>query len=65
MENSNPLLNLIQGIGAAAELAKLYYDSYLRVGFPPAAALELTKHVIQTQMMIATMQNGGNENGTD
>ena len=65
MDGENKLLDLIKGIGAQAELTKLYYDNFLRVGFSPAAALEMTKCAMQTQMIIVANMNRSDEHGTD
>lgn len=65
MADKNPLLELIQSVGATAEMMKLFHSGFLRVGFSPADALELTKCVLQTQMVMGAARNGGNENGTD
>lgn len=48
MADKNPLLELIQSVGATAEMMKLFHNGFLRVGFSPADALELTKCVLQT-----------------
>ena len=43
---------LINVIGATAEMMKLIFDNFVRVGFNGGQALELTKTVLKT-----TLQN--------
>lgn len=40
--NNNVLKNLIDGLGAVAELSKITFDAYIKAGFKHSDALELT-----------------------
>lgn len=65
MPDKSKFEELIQGAGILAELSKLHYNQFLRVGFAPPVALEMTKTIVQTQMLIAAHRNKGVKNGTD
>ena len=43
----------IMGVGAVAEMTKVFYDHYLRVGFTPPQALELARSMTIAELQIA------------
>lgn len=45
--------DFIKGIGAIAEMTKVFYDHYLRVGFTVPQALDLAKSMTIAQLQIA------------
>jgi len=47
------MMELLNAFGAMAELHKVAYDVNLKAGFTKAQALDLAKHQVSTQMMIA------------
>lgn len=52
MNNNHPQVDeMIKGMGALAEAAKLTYDAYINVGFTPSQAMDLTKLVIKQAFM--------------
>lgn len=60
----NDLEKLIQGIGATAEMTRLYFDNYVRVGFTPQQAFTLAKDITIAQMQIAAI-SGQQKAGDD
>lgn len=48
----------IESVGAITEISKIYFDNYLRCGFNEDQALDLTKHMIETKLILAASTQG-------
>lgn len=61
MEGSNPLKDLLNGIGAAAEMAGVWRDELIRNGFTRAEACNMASKLIIAMVAGAGNQNGGTD----
>jgi hypothetical protein len=50
--NTNKLQEFLDAAGATSEMAKVFYDSFINVGFENQQALDLTKAVLINQLQI-------------
>jgi len=63
--NAGKLQEFLQGIGAIAEMTRLYYDQYLRVGFTTSQAFDLAKNLTIAHIQVAAAMNGGDREGAE
>jgi hypothetical protein len=56
--------NFTNAIGTIADLTRLLYDNYLRVGFTSQQAVELAEHVLIAELQLAALSvKGGSQEG--
>lgn len=52
---------LLDAVGAMAEMCRASYDSFVDAGFTPVQALALTQTFLQTTLMMAQGGSHGND----